>query len=1149
MTKVFTVAKGEFYRYFISPLAYVYLVCFLLLSGSLSLYFGGIFSLGSATLKPMFEFLPWIYLLFVSGIAMRLWSEEFRSGTILQISTLAVSVNDFVWGKFLAAWGFCGVALVLTFPFVITLNILGEPDNWVIFNSYLGAFLLSGAMLAVSQTASALTKNQVISLVISVFMNLLFFLSGLEYVLSFFRSFAPEYIINLISSFSFLTHLSLFISGVFDFSSLVFFVSLIIVFNFLTFTIINYKTSGTTFWLKTKSSIGYVSAVALVFVAFVGINLFANGVLGGKRIDFTDEKLFTLSESTKKVLKELESPVTAKVYYSPVLGERDDKIRRHFDNLKLLLDTYMTEAGENFDYQIYNPEPLSDVEDRAIASGLQALFVSDIGVGAYFGVVFSDENGNSTTIPILPLQRASLMEQDLTEKIYLLSYKRKNVGLLTSLPILPSVDGGFYTQSWQIADEISKFYNIKNVKTPADITSDLDVLIMAHPKEMPEDMEDAVYNYSINGGKILAFFDVATEALNLIGPRKELLHQSIFGNLPQKWGVKFFDKYVVADMDFSSQVSVQEADYSGTTQDLIQFFVTDKGFYSEIPEMRNLKRVLMTSVSIFRPLEGANIYFVPLMEASKNSQILPVEAVVNNIHPAEILRYFKADNVRKVLATHILSKDENKPFEVIAVGDTDLLYDSFWASSITIGNKSYTFPMLDNGNFVLNSLDVLTGDDTMLDLRGKSPKLRPFEDVEKEQKQKLLEFKIKEKDIFDQIELIRKGLKEISDKKAFEGRDNFTVDELAVLSKVKSQLEEKRKNLYEIRLDLNNNLKNIDAKIKFFNIYAIPLMIVLFVGIANLRKISFCKPKTPIYNSKFWFMSSIVLLCVALGVLGVFVQPKIYKKDILDKPLFENLDKEINNVNKIILKDAKNELVFEKKDNLWVLPENPDLLVKQSRITNLLMTLVQASFYEKKSNKFESLEKFGLLPIDNKNSTAVKIVLKNKDKKIASLDVGKYDVELGRGALGAYVRLGDNFQTWLVKAPFIDLSLAYDGWVYGEMWNLQFGRFSLLNSVADVDKLAELMKAMLNIKTSKSDKMNTTTSTYTLKLSGEDFTNLQINFYEGKEDKFLVKYNFIGDIKNSTLKEFVKRTENNVYEINKDDMEKIRSAVESKESK
>ena len=120
---------------------------------------------------------------------MRLWSEELKSGTIMQIMTLPVSVNAFIWGKFLAAWAFCGVALILTFPFVVTINILGDPDNWVIFNSYVGAFLLSGAMLAVSQTASALTKNQVVALVISVFINLLFFLSGIEYVLSFYHGF------------------------------------------------------------------------------------------------------------------------------------------------------------------------------------------------------------------------------------------------------------------------------------------------------------------------------------------------------------------------------------------------------------------------------------------------------------------------------------------------------------------------------------------------------------------------------------------------------------------------------------------------------------------------------------------------------------------------------------------------------------------------------------------------------------------------------------------------------------------------------------------------------------------------------------------------------------------------------------------------
>ena len=181
---------------------------------------------------------------------------------------------------------------------------------------------------------------------------------------------------------------------------------------------------------------------------------------------------------------------------------------------------------------------------------------------------------------------------------------------------------------------------------------------------------------------------------------------------------------MVADLDYSSRISIQEANYSGTTQDLIQFFVTDKGIYDDIPEMRNLKRMLMTSVSIFKPLEEGNVYFVPLMEASKNSQVLPVEVVINNIHPAEILRLFKADKVRKTLAAHVLSKDKTKPFEIIAVGDSDLLYDSFWTSSVTIGNNNYNVPMLDNGNFVLNSLDVLTGNDTLLDLRGKSPRRR-----------------------------------------------------------------------------------------------------------------------------------------------------------------------------------------------------------------------------------------------------------------------------------------------------------------------------------------------------------------------------------------------------------------------------------------
>ena len=168
MRNLWIVTKNEFKRYFISPLAYVYLISFLILNGSFALYFGHFFDRGRADLLPMFGFQPWLYLLFIPGISMRLWAEEFRSKTIVQIMTMPVSAATLVWGKFFASWLFCALALVLTFPFWLTVNLLGDPDNGVIMLSYAGSFLLAGCMLAISQTMSDLTKNQVIALVLAV---------------------------------------------------------------------------------------------------------------------------------------------------------------------------------------------------------------------------------------------------------------------------------------------------------------------------------------------------------------------------------------------------------------------------------------------------------------------------------------------------------------------------------------------------------------------------------------------------------------------------------------------------------------------------------------------------------------------------------------------------------------------------------------------------------------------------------------------------------------------------------------------------------------------------------------------------------------------------------------------------------------------
>ena len=180
----------------------------------------------------------------------------------------------------------------------------------------------------------------------------------------------------------------------------------------------------------------------------------------------------------------------------------------------------------------------------------------------------------------------------------------------------------------------------------------------------------------------------------------------------------------------------------------------------------------------------------------------------------------------------------------------------------------------------------------------------------------------------------------------------------------------------------------------------------------------------------------------------------------------------------------KDKLVFEKKDNLWVLSGKDEFSVKQNRISNLLSAMIRASVYEKKSNKIESLEKFGLLPLSDEKSTAVKIELYNdKAKEIVSVDVGKYDAELGRGALGAYVKVNDNFEVLLANVNFIDLSVDYNNWVYNDMWNLQFGRLVKLNGKPEVDKMVELMSVILNTKLQNTKIKNTGNSSFTLNLN------------------------------------------------------------------
>ncbi len=239
MNALCTVYKRELAAYFATPLAYVFIVIFLALAGAFTFFLGNFFERGQADLSPFFLFHPWLYLLLVPAISMRLWSEERKSGTVELLLTLPLTPSQAVIAKFLAAWSFAGIALALTFPLWITVNYLGKPDNGVIFASYVGSFFMAGGYLAIGACFSALTKNQVIAFVLSAVVCLLFTVSGTSLVLNFFTGWAPPGVVEAISSLSFTANFEAISKGVLDAVSIVFFASVITLFLFANVLLVN----------------------------------------------------------------------------------------------------------------------------------------------------------------------------------------------------------------------------------------------------------------------------------------------------------------------------------------------------------------------------------------------------------------------------------------------------------------------------------------------------------------------------------------------------------------------------------------------------------------------------------------------------------------------------------------------------------------------------------------------------------------------------------------------------------------------------------------------------------------------------------------------------------------------------------------------
>lgn len=1149
MRKLWVVTKNELWRYFVSPLAYVYLLSFLILNASFAIYFGDFFNRGQADLLPMFEFQTWLYLLFIPGISMRMWAEEFRHKTIVQIATQPVSVKTLVVGKFFASWLFCALALFLTFPFWLTVNVLGTPDNSVIALGYGASLVLAGCMLAISQTMSALTKNQVIALVLAVLANLFFFWSGIEYILSFCRLFLPDSAVDAIASFSFISHFDTMTRGLVELRDIIFFASVIIFFNFTTTLIVNLKTAGTSGWLKSTGRSYCFCAWFLLLLGFFGINILANNLTRQIQYDATAEKIFTLTASTKEVLRQLPEPVVAKLYFSPILEQRNSGLRQVFDNVRLLLQKYKAASKGKFDYKVYYPQFLSQEEDIALADGVQAIPLVDINQNALFGLTLEDTLQNKAVIPFFAQNEAGALEQEVTTKIYQMYHQKKTIGIISSLSLFGSneAEGTILHAPWEIVNVLQQNYNLINLLKPEDFTDDMAVVILFAPRDLNAAMIDKIKDYSRSGGKFLLILDPADEALRLYSPLSGILQSSNLGELTDFWGIKFYEDYVVADLQNSITVDAT-INYSTNpvfAQDVIQFKVPAENMNPYHPITRHLHEMMLASASVVMPepeaFASGKIKFVPLLKAGEISSIMTSKVVIDGLNPQQILQYFVPDDNQKILAAEVSGQTADNPFELIVITDSDFLYDSFWAAKQYFLENEYTITSFDNANFIFNALDYLTYDQTLLGLRGKRSSTRPFKDIENLRRFNSFTFKQKETAVFAEIDRSKKALQEVWSKKNFEERENFTADELAAIAGVRQQLNNLREQLSDLRYAAFSNIERIANRVSFFNIALIPLLLVLVWTLRYLWLHRHFKLKGILwrFDKKLLQLGLLSGAFLIAGIVSVYLINRSEIDAYENRLVFPHLTEQLNQIDKIVIKNNRQTLTFINIEGLWQLEEMPNLPVYQERIRRLLTTIAETTYFARKSDKAQNLAKFNLAPIEDESSKVVEISLFNADKNIADFYLGDINVDLGRGAMAAYMRFADQFQVWEIKADFVDMDLDWHNWTYAHLWDLRFGRL-LASSGTEHEQqvLVILLKELLNTPITEVVAKPVVVPKLEIPLNVEDGNKVTISFYQ-LNDKAYAVFNFDKNNQNKHLQLWARYLSAKAVEIDNAQMEKI----------
>ena len=628
-----------------------------------------------------------------------------------------------------------------------------------------------------------------------------------------------------------------------------------------------------------------ISGLLIALVLFLGANSLSNQLLTSQRLDLTASKLYTLSDGSRRILKQLDEPITLRFYYSARQFAVVPEFQNYGKRVRDLLQEYVAAADGRLKLLVIEPEPFSDAEDQAVGYGVQQLPINANGETGYLGLVGSNTVGDEETLPLLHPEQADALEYEVTKLVYRLAHPKKRlVGVISDLPIEGGAPtgqpNGRSTPAWLSVAQLKELFDLKTLpRETAAIDPEIDTLLLVHPKDLPQQTLYAIDQFVLRGGKALIFVDpLAEEDRPEPDPRNPMVMPKTDSNLEPlfaAWGIRMAPDKVVGDPDaavrvnFSSERGPQEVDYLPWLQ-LRQDRLNKDDFITN-----HLSGINVGSAGYLEATKDAKTKLTPLLRSGAGSGLIDRDSIVIVRDPNGLRENFKPGNGPYVLAARV-SGPANSAFpngapaagskgadgsaspepaaptataaqhlasarngiNVIVVADTDILTDRFWVRMERFLGSQMPNPFANNADFLVNAVDNLGGNDDLISLRSRGEYSRPFEVVEQIKRNAEGQFREREKELQAKLKETEEKLRELRKRPDAGSSENMlSPEQRKEIDLFRKEQVKTRKELRTVQHELGRNIEQLGTVVKAINIGLIPLLVAVFaVGATLVRQ-------------------------------------------------------------------------------------------------------------------------------------------------------------------------------------------------------------------------------------------------------------------------------------------------------------------------